>query len=131
MFVPSESIYAELHERFDDIIQKAHRAHVIIASPNVLMLLVQTLQAVVKDINMREQAHVIKSEVIKLLEDVGRLQERASDLRRHFDLANGDLEKLNISAERITKRGVRIENLDVEPETKALDAPRPRLVTGS
>lgn len=132
MFVPSESIYAELHEHFEDVIQKAHRARVILASPNVLMLLVQTMQAIVKDVAMREQTHVIKAEVIKLLDDVGRLKERASDLRRHFDMANGDLEKLTTSADRITKRGSKIESLDVEPETAAvLEAARPRLVQGA
>jgi len=31
MFVPSESVYAELHEKFDDVVQKAHRARVILA----------------------------------------------------------------------------------------------------
>lgn len=131
MFVPSESVYAELHERFEDVVQKAHRARVILASPNVLMLLVQTMQAIVKDVAMREQAHVIKAEVVRLLDDVERLKERASDLRRHFDMANVDLEKLTTSAERIGKRGVKIGNLDVEPETvTATDGQRPRLVTG-
>ncbi len=114
MFVPSESIYAEMHENFEDVVQKAHRARVILASPNVLMLLVQTMQAIFKDVAMRDQAHVIKAEVAKLMEDVGRLKERAADLRRHFDMANGDLEKLGISADRITKRGNRIESLDLE-----------------
>ena len=71
MFVPSESVYAELYEKFEDVIQKAHRARVIIASPNVLMLLVQTLQAIFKDARMREQAGLIKVEVTRLLEDVG------------------------------------------------------------
>ena len=59
MFVPSESVYAELYEKFEDVIQKAHRARVIIASPNVLMLLVQTLQAIFRDARMREQAGLI------------------------------------------------------------------------
>ena len=116
MFVPSESIYAELHEKFEDVVQKAYRPRVILASPNVLMLLVQTMQAIVKDVAMREQAHIIKAEVVRLLEDVDRLKERASDLRRHFDMANTDLEKLTTSADRITKRGIKIDSLDVEPE---------------
>jgi DNA recombination protein RmuC len=132
MFVPSESIYGELNERFEDVIQKAHRLRVILASPNVLMLLVQTMQAIIKDVAMREQAHVIKGEVMRLLEDVGRLKERASDLRRHFDMANGDLDKLTTSADRITKRGLKIETMDVEPEAAATlqDSQRPRLVKG-
>jgi DNA recombination protein RmuC len=133
MFVPSESIYAEIHEGYDDIVQKAHRARVILASPNVLMLLVQTMQAIFKDVTMRDQAHIIKAEVGKLMEDVGRLKERASDLRRHFDMANTDLEKLDASTDKIIKRGTRIESLDLEdtPKGEALEAPRPRLVNSN
>jgi DNA recombination protein RmuC len=130
MFVPSESIYAELNENFEDIVQKSNRARVIMASPNVLMLLVQTMQAIFKDVAMRDQAHVIKAEVAKLMDDVGLLKERASNLRRHFDMANSDLEKLGTSADKITKRGSRIESLDLEDKTagEALAAPRPRLI---
>lgn len=129
LFVPSESIYADLHERFEDVVQKAHRARVILASPNVLMLLIQTMQAIFKDVAMRDQAHVIKAEVAKLMEDVGRLKDRASDLRRHFDMANGDLEKLGTSADRIVKRGERIESVELEEVKAELPvAARPRLI---
>lgn len=114
MFVPSESIYADLYERFEDLIQKAHRERVIIASPNVLMLIVQTLQAIFKDARMREQASLIKSEVTKLLEDVGRMRERVLDLQRHFGQANEDVNKVLTSSEKITRRGTRIEQLEFE-----------------
>lgn len=130
MFVPSESIYAELYERFEDMIQKAHRAQVIVASPNVLMLLIQTMQAIFKDARMREQAGVIKIEVARLLEDVGRLKERVSDLQRHFGAANADLDRLNVSAEKVVKRGLRIEGLDLQEQLSANPAETagPRLV---
>jgi DNA recombination protein RmuC len=101
---------------------------VIIASPNVLMLLIQTMQAIFKDSAMREQAHVIKIEVMRLLEDVGRLKERVSDLQKHFGNANSDLEKLSLSAEKIVKRGLRIESLDVEEPAKLTEA-KPKLVS--
>ena len=131
MFVPSESIYADLYERFEDVIQKAHRERVIIASPNVLMLLIQTMQAIFKDARMREQAGVIKIEVTRLLEDVGRLKERVLELQRHFGQASGDLEKLGVSADKITKRGLRIEQLDVdEPAKAANEEAQLRLVQG-
>jgi DNA recombination protein RmuC len=131
MFVPSESVYAELYEKFEDVIQKAHRFRVIIASPNVLMLLIQTLQAVFKDAAMREQAHVIRNEVSRLLEDVTRLKDRVGDLQKHFGLANADLEKLNVSADKITKRGLRIESLEMEEPLRVEgEAVRPRLVKG-
>ena len=129
MFVPSESVYAEINERFEDIVQRAHRMRVIFASPNVLMLLVQTMQAIVKDAAMREQAHVIQGEVVKLLEDVGRLGERVSNLRRHFEQAGGDLEKLDISTKAITRRAEKIESLDLSDiEPPALAGAKPKLV---
>jgi DNA recombination protein RmuC len=114
MFVPSESVYAELHENFPELLQKAHRARVVIVSPNMLMLAVQTMQAIMKDVHMREQAGVIQREVGTLMQDVNRLRERVVDLQRHFGLANSDLEKVLTSAEKITARGRRIEALDLE-----------------
>ena len=60
MFVPSESHYADLHDGFSDVIQKAHRANVIVVSPNILMLAINTIQTVMKDARMREQADLIQ-----------------------------------------------------------------------
>ncbi len=131
MFVPSESIYAELNEKFEDVVQKAHRMRIILASPNVLMLLVQTMQAIVKDAAMREQAHVIQGEVVKLLEDVGRMKDRVGDLKRHFEMANTDLDKLGISTDRITKRAMKIESMDLGEQAAVETAVvEKRLVSG-
>jgi len=114
MFVPSESIYADLYENFDDLIQKAYRSRVIIVSPNMLMLAVQTMQAVMKDAHMRKQAGIIQIEVIRLVEDVVRLGERVTDLKKHFGQANQDIDRVVVSAEKISNRGRRIEVLDFE-----------------
>lgn len=133
MFVPSESIYADLHEHFEDVIQKAHRAHVIITSPNILMLLVQTMQAIFKDARMREQAGLIQTEVVRLLDDVERMRTRMIDLRRHFELANKDIEKLETSSDKIVNRGSKIEQLDLaEPaeQPDSIEQPKPKLVAG-
>ena len=124
MFVPSESIYAELHERFEDVMQKAYRARVVIVSPNMLMLAIQTMQAIFKDAQMREQAGLIKVEVAHLMEDVHRLRERVLDLQRHFGQAGKDIEKILISSEKVSKRGLKIEQLEFdgdEPEGAVLD----------
>jgi DNA recombination protein RmuC len=119
MFVPSESIYAELHENFPELLQKAHRSRVVIVSPNMLMLAVQTMQAIMKDVQMREQAGLIQSEVATLMQDVNRLRERVGDLQRHFGLANTDLEKILTSADKIASRGRKIESLDLESNAPA------------
>jgi DNA recombination protein RmuC len=127
LFVPSESVYADLYEHFEDVIQKAHRQRVVLASPNILMLLVQTMQAIFKDGRMREQAHLIQKEVALLLDDVGRLRDRVVDLQRHFGQANQDVEKLLISSQKIASRGARIEQVELGEEADA-KAARPALV---
>jgi DNA recombination protein RmuC len=116
LFVPSEAIYADLAEHFSDLVQKAHRARIVICAPNMLMLAVQTMQAILKDVKMREQAHLIQREVTRLMEDMGRLRERVLDLQRHFGQANQDIEKILTSSERIASRGNRIESLEFEGE---------------
>lgn len=122
MFVPSESIYAELHESFADILQKAARARIVIVSPNMLMLAVQTMQAIMKDVKMREQAGLIQKEVSYLMDDVHRLRDRVLKLQQHFGQAGKDIELVLTSSEKITGRGRKIENLDFEEEARAAEA---------
>jgi len=121
LFVPSESVYADLAEHFDDLVQKAHRSRIVITSPNMLMLAVQTMQAILKDVKMREQAHLIQREVVHLMEDTGRLRERVLDLQRHFGQANADIEKIITSSERINSRGRKIEALEFEEQAPATE----------
>ena len=113
MFVPSESIFAEIHENFEALVQKAHRARIVIVSPSLLMLSIQVIQAVLKDARMREQAHLIQGEVVRLMEDLGRLDERVRKLQTHFGQANRDIDLILTSTEKLTKRGEKIEALEL------------------
>jgi DNA recombination protein RmuC len=94
MFVPSESIFAEIHENFEAVVQKAHRARIVIVSPSLLMLSIQVVQAILKDARMREQAHLIQGEVIRLMEDVNRLDDRVRKLQGHFAQTQKDVEQI-------------------------------------
>jgi DNA recombination protein RmuC len=123
IFVPSESLYADLVEFFDDVVQRAHRDHVIIVSPSLLMMAVQVTQALVRDAKMREQADVIQKEVRLLMQDVRRLGERVGKLDQHFKLTARDIEEITTSTGKIVKRGEKIEQVDLEVDV----APAPLL----
>jgi len=114
LFVPAESIYADLAEHFDDIVQKAHRARIVIVSPSLLTLAIQVMQTLVRDARIREEARVIQVEVQKLLEDVSRLDSRVAKLDAHFRQAQDDVMQIRVSTEKIVKRGERIESLEFE-----------------
>jgi DNA recombination protein RmuC len=119
MFVPSESIFADIHERFEDVVQKAHRMHIVIVSPSLLMLSIQVVQSLLRDSQMRQQAHIIQSEVVKLIDDVGRLDERVRKLQAHFSQATSDVEAIVTSSRKITARGERIKSMEVEENETA------------
>jgi DNA recombination protein RmuC len=134
MFVPSESVYAELHDGFDDLIQKAYRVQVVLVSPSLLMLAIQVMQQILKDARMREAAHEIRTEVGHLMSDLGRLRERVLNLQKHFGQASEDVAQILISAEKVAKRGGRIETLEFDdppPGRVAIPAPLSRKATAA
>ncbi|OFX13727.1 MAG: recombinase RmuC [Alphaproteobacteria bacterium RIFOXYD12_FULL_60_8] len=113
LFLPAEAVYAELHANFGNVVEESYRRRVWIVSPTTLMATLNTVRAVLKDARMREMAGVIQTEVLKLLEDVARIDERAVALTKHFDLAAEDIRKIRISSEKVTRRAGRIEELQV------------------
>lgn len=129
MFVPSESIFAEIHENFEGVVQKAHRARIVIVSPSLLMLSIQVIQSVLRDQRMREQAHLIQGEVVRLMEDLTRLDDRVQKLQGHFAAAQRDVEQIVTSSSKLAKRGQKIEAMEFEPgEVVADQPPVPRSV---
>ncbi|MFC5444416.1 DNA recombination protein RmuC [Rhizobium halophytocola] len=127
LFVPSESVFAEIHENFEGVVQKAHKLRVVIVSPSLLMLSIQVIQAVLKDQRMREQAHLIQGEVVQLMEDLSRLDDRTRKLQSHFLAAQKDVEMILTSTDKLNRRGAKIEALEFEAapdkEREAGDAP--------
>ena len=119
LFVPSESVFAEIHEHFDDLVQRAHRARVVIVSPSLLLLSIQVVQSVLRDARMREEAHRIQIEVAHLVDDVTRLDERVRKLQTHFGQAERDIEQILTSSEKITRRGRNISELDLEEASES------------
>lgn len=123
MFLPSEAVYAELHAGFRNVVEESFKRRVWIVSPTTLMATLNTVRAVLKDARMREAAHVIQAEVLKMMEDVGRLDDRVDKLRNHFRQAEKDIGDIEISSGKIRKRGEKIETLQLSDETPAEDLP--------
>ena len=113
MFLPSEAVYAELHANFPALVEEAFRSRVWIVSPTTLMATLTTVRAVLKDVHLREQAHIIQRELRRLLDDVGRLDDRVAKLQRHFEQATEDVRQIRISTEKVGKRAERIEELQL------------------
>jgi DNA recombination protein RmuC len=124
MFVPSESVYAELYDSFDDLFQRAHRARVMIVSPALLALAIQMVQQIQKDTRMREAADQIRDEVARLVKDVGLLGERVRKLQTHFNQASEDIRLAIVSVDKIEAHGDRIQEVELETQAETVVAAR-------
>ena len=114
MFLPSESLFADLHEHCPDIVEAAFRSRVMIVSPSLTMMGIQLMQSLVRDAQMREEAKFIQVQVGHLIKDLSLLGERVQKLGIHFRQANEDVEKITTSTERIAKRGEKIAAVELD-----------------
>ena len=112
MFIPSESIFMELHTAFPDTIEYAAHRKVFIVSPATLWATLNTIRAVLSDIKIKRVATKIKKELELLLGDLGRLDERAAKLDQHFASAQKDMSELQTSISKITPRAEKIKDMD-------------------
>lgn len=134
MFLPSETVYAELYAHFPQVVEQSYRKKVWIVSPTTLMATLNTVRAVLMDVKMREQAGLIQREVQVLMEDILRLDKRVDALVTHFGQAERDIEGIQTSTKKITHRGKKIREVRLEEDEsgeKISPKPaRPKIVKG-
>ena len=120
MFIPAESIFAEIHSNFPELVQLAHKKRVWLVSPTTMMAILTTARAVLKDEATRKQVHIIQSHLGFLSKDFDRFQIRMSKLAKHIQLANQDVEDVHRSSRKITDRFNKIERVEIQADAEAL-----------
>lgn len=113
MFIPAESIFTELLERHAELIDYANRQRVYFSSPNTLHGMLTSLRSVYIDARIAEQARTIQVEVVKLVQDVERLDARAQALDDHFERVQKDVDEIRASAKKILRTGEKIQNVEL------------------
>lgn len=126
MFIPAESIFAEVHSNYPEIIALSQRLKVWLVSPSTLMAVLTTARAVLKDDATRKQVHIIQKHLHALADDFQRFEKRMDKLTKHIDLAHQDVNEVNTSAKKITQRFQKIEA--VELEASEITASEPTLL---
>lgn len=122
MFVPAEAVFAEIHAHFPDLVELAQRSNVWLASPTTLMAILTTARAVLKDQATREHIHIIQDHLRYLAVDFQRFDARMQNLAKHIEQANQDVQQVQTSAKKITRRFTQIEKAEVNPSTLSADA---------
>jgi len=87
-----------------------------VVSPTTLMAVLNTARAVLKDVEMRKQVHIIKDELGKLGKDFDRFDVRMKKLADHIRMANADAEEVHKSSRKISGAFSRIERVELSDE---------------
>lgn len=114
MFIPAESVFAEIHAHHPELVEEAWRRHIWLASPTTMMAILTTARAALKDAATREQIDLIQKHLNYLARDFDRFQQRMERLSHHIRQANRDVEEAQLSARKISVRFDRIEQVDLE-----------------
>lgn len=114
MFIPAEAVFAEIHAHYPDLVDAAGRRRVWLVSPTTMMAILTTARAVLKDADTREQLHLIQHHLHLLSKDFGRFRGRMDKLATHIRQAHDDVKDVHISAQKISKRFVQIERVELD-----------------
>ncbi|WP_456377253.1 DNA recombination protein RmuC [Thiolapillus sp.] len=114
LFLPAESLFAEIHAHFPELVEEAQRRRVWLVSPTTLMAVLTTARAVIKDVATRKQVHIIQEHLRYLSKDFGRFQQRMDKLAGHIRMAHEDVKQVNTSAQKISNRFVKIEKVELD-----------------
>jgi DNA recombination protein RmuC len=123
MFIPAESVFAEIHGRHRDLVEYAQQRHIWMVSPTTLMAIVNTARAVLRDVETRKQVHIIKDELGKLGKEFGRFDERMRKLADHIRQANDDAVDVAVTSKKISDRFAAIERAELPGAALEGEAP--------
>ena len=120
MFIPAEAVFAEIHAHHSDLVDYANKKRVWLTSPTTLMAILTTARSVLKDEATRKQIHIIQAHLSELAVDFDRFKSRFANLAKHIDQAATDVKQIHTSAEKITNRFEKIEQVELAEEKKEL-----------
>ena len=122
MFIPAEAIFAEIHGHQSELVDYANKKRVWLASPTTLMAILTTARSVLKDEATRGQVHIIQAHLSHLAQDFSRFKGRFANLAKHIDQAATDVQQIHTSADKISNRFEKIEQVELVEHTHNVEA---------
>jgi len=125
MFIPAESVFAEIHGHYPELVEQAYKCKVWMVSPTTLMAILTTASTVIKDEQTRKQVHIIKEHLSALGKDFVRFQGRMDKLSSHIGQVSKDVDLVHVSAKKISSRFEKIERVELSQENPDLEKTLP------
>ncbi len=117
MFLPAEAIFAELNAYHSDLIEYAYKKRVWITSPTTLMSTLTVIQMIIKNIERDKYTSIIHDELNKLGIEFDRYKERWDKLAKSIQTVNKEVEDVQITSDKISKKFNMISGVEIEKIT--------------
>lgn len=114
LFLPAEAIFAEINAYHNDLVEYAYKRNVWLTSPTTLISSLTTIQVLLKNMERDKYAKVVHDELNKLGIEFSRYKDRWDKLARSIESVNKDVENLNITSDKITKKFESISDVKLD-----------------
>ena len=112
LFLPSEGIFSQIHNSFDDLIRYSYANHVYLTSPATLIAYLTAIKNLYLEFKKEQNANAILSLLKELSDEFVRFDKRNKEL--YDDLAGfaKKFKEVNITTEKIIKKFNMINNIE-------------------
>lgn len=110
MFIPSEAIYMYLCGYCSELIEIAHKKHVLITCPTTLIGIVFTLVNVTKDFKRSKNIKSLEKDIVRMYEDVNRLYTRLDKVDSNIATLQKSFDDVKTSSKKIGKKIISIHD---------------------
>lgn len=115
MFVPSEIIFSFIHndEKCKEILSYSFDKRVIIVSPNTTLATLVSVNGILKNEYIKNEAPKIKELIIELEKEFERFNDRLSKVSTYKTKLDDEIKNLNITSEKIMKKVEKIKSMEI------------------
>ena len=113
MFLPTESLYAEVARRDGLIERTQERFRVLVAGPATLSALLTSLQMGLRSVTLQQRSGEVLKTLSAMKQDFGRFDESIQRMRQRLNLAAQELDTLEARARKVVRA---IDNVEGPPE---------------
>ncbi|MDY0294626.1 MAG: DNA recombination protein RmuC [Acholeplasmataceae bacterium] len=120
MFVPAEAVFIDIFKEFPDIVEESRKQKIIIASPSLIITIIQILQFILRDYHLRNNA----DEILNLIDDLGKqfvLFSKRWDIHKNrVEKLVDDIKDIDITSKNLVSQFDKAKNL-VDEKSIALE----------